>query len=152
MGESSSRRAEQRPGSVGGGPDRRDTLLNTDLVAESVDEDRAVVRGRSRYAKERSRTLRPRAEAAQDEARRAIDLAVSALAEVDGLRRAMQTRSNIDMAKGILIERFKVDPQRAFELLVETSQKSHTKVVEIAEALVNASVAKADTDRKENGR
>ena len=56
----------------------------------------------------------------------------------------MQTRSDIDIAKGILVERHRVDPQRAFEMLVEVSQKKHMKLLAVAQAVVASAVAAAE--------
>jgi AmiR/NasT family two-component response regulator len=113
-----------------------------------VAENRAVTRSRSRRAQQDARSVRARAETAQDAARRATDLAVSALAELDGLRRAMQSRSDIDLAKGILMERLRTDAGSAFDMLVKMSQRSRTKLVDVARAIV-ADVAASpvrDTD------
>jgi hypothetical protein len=121
-----------------------------ELVAESPAEDRAVVRGRSRGAREVARTWQARAEAAQAradaahqraeaaqaEARQAVELAVSALAEADGLRRAMASRSDIDMAKGILMARLGITADSAFALLVQSSQRKHLRVADVARLLV----------------
>ena len=122
-------------------PSEPDDAPDLGLVADSVDEYRAVVRGRSRRAQDTARAIKLKAQAAQDEAQRAYELAVSALAEADGLRRAMESRSDIDMAKGILMERHRVDPQRAFAMLAELSQEHHVKLVEIARAIVEAAGA-----------
>jgi AmiR/NasT family two-component response regulator len=42
------------------------------------------------------------------------------------------------MAKGILMERHRVGPQEAFDMLVAHSQKHHTRVVDVARAIVAA--------------
>lgn len=118
--------------------------LDLGLIADSVDEDRAITRGRRRGAQEKSQSLTARAEAAKEDARRALELAVSALAEADGLRRAMESRSDIDIAKGILVERHRIDPQRAFNMLVELSQRHHTKLADVAKALVDDAGKRAE--------
>ena len=110
------------------------------LVADSVDADRAVARGRSRGARDKANALSKRVQAAQEEAQRAYELAVSVLAEADGLRRAMESRSEIDIAKGMLVERHGVHPQAAFEMLVALSQQHHVKLVEVARAMVKAAL------------
>lgn len=114
------------------------------LVADSVDEDRAVIRGRSRRAQGTANSPQARATSARDEAQRALDLAVSALAEADGLRRAMQTRADIDMAKGILMERHRISAQEAFDMLKAHSQKHHAKLVDVARAVVAATTERLE--------
>ncbi|MBE2998316.1 GAF and ANTAR domain-containing protein [Nocardiopsis sp. HNM0947] len=52
------------------------------------------------------------------------------------LRDAMQTRSRIGEATGILMERYKVPGDQAFALLVKASQNLNTKLRELAEVLV----------------
>src|SRR3954466_3942860 len=51
-------------------------------------------------------------------------------------RVALDGRDVIGMAKGILIERYKVGPDRAFAMLVRASQTGHVKLHE-AEFLVS---------------
>ena len=115
---------------------RADGMPDLSLVADSLDEDHAVARGQSRQAQGTARALRARATSAREDAQRARDLAVSALAEADGLRRAMQSRSDIDMAKGILMERLRISPQEAFDMLVAHSQTHHVKLIDVARAIV----------------
>jgi GAF domain-containing protein len=56
------------------------------------------------------------------------------------LQTALRSRDVIGMAKGILIERYKVPEGRAFEMLVRTSQDSHVKLHDVAEFLVHSGV------------
>ncbi|MEV6520744.1 SpoIIE family protein phosphatase [Longispora sp. NPDC051575] len=56
--------------------------------------------------------------------------------ERDGLRRAMRNRAVIEQAKGVLVERMAIDPQAAFDQLVQLSTHSNVKLVELAAALV----------------
>jgi len=51
--------------------------------------------------------------------------------EVD-LRSAVDTRGTIGQAIGILIERHKILPQQAFQLLVKASQRRHMKLRDLA--------------------
>lgn len=129
---------------LGGADDLDPGTPDLDLVADSVDEDRAVARGRSRGARETAQVWRARAEAAlaraeaaQADAREAIDLAVAALAEADGLRRAMASRSDIDIAKGILVARLGIGVDDAFSMLVRSSQRKHVKVTEVARMVID---------------
>lgn len=48
------------------------------------------------------------------------------------LVRAIATRDMIGQAKGMLMERFNVDADRAFGLLTRLSQETNTRVEEIA--------------------
>ncbi len=68
----------------------------------------------------------------------AAHLAVAAVAgrQVDQLSLAVVSRTVIGQAEGILIERFKVTPDGAFEMLRRRSQNSNRKVVTLAEDLV----------------
>ncbi|GAA4776293.1 GAF and ANTAR domain-containing protein [Actinomycetospora chlora] len=48
------------------------------------------------------------------------------------LQRAVDSRDLIGQAKGILMERFSVDDERAFAMLVRSSQDTNLKLVEVA--------------------
>jgi len=49
-----------------------------------------------------------------------------------GLARALDSRDVIGQAKGILMERFTVDDEEAFQMLVHSSQDTNTKLVDVA--------------------
>ena len=49
---------------------------------------------------------------------------------------AMSSRAEIEQAKGILVERYKVTPEQAFNLLTRASQQSGAKLRAVAEELV----------------
>ncbi|MFF8394111.1 ANTAR domain-containing protein [Streptomyces sp. NPDC016172] len=57
-------------------------------------------------------------------------------AEVAQLRRAMQTRPTIDLARGILMASFNLSPEAAWSVLVRTSQNTNTKLHNLAQDLV----------------
>ncbi|MFH8795023.1 ANTAR domain-containing protein [Streptomyces sp. NPDC017941] len=59
---------------------------------------------------------------------------------VSQLRRAMQTRPTIDLARGILMSSFALSPESAWDVLVTASQNTNTKLHSLAEELVNATV------------
>lgn len=64
--------------------------------------------------------------------------AAVALADVQSdehLHTALTHRDVIGKAKGILMERYKINAQDAFRLLVETSQDTNIKVHEVADYL-----------------
>nr|WP_307517400.1 ANTAR domain-containing protein [Streptomyces umbrinus] len=56
--------------------------------------------------------------------------------EAQQLRRAMESRPTIDMARGILMTACSCSPDEAWEILVAVSQNSNTKLREVAEAVV----------------
>ncbi|MEV5343161.1 anti-sigma factor antagonist [Streptomyces sp. NPDC052676] len=58
--------------------------------------------------------------------------------EVVQLRRAMQTRPTIDLARGVLMASFGLSPQDAWEVLVAVSQRTNTKLYRLADGLVGA--------------
>lgn len=57
--------------------------------------------------------------------------------ELVQLRRAMQTRPTIDLARGILMASFGLSPEDAWTTLVRTSQNTNIKVHQLAGDLVN---------------
>lgn len=57
-------------------------------------------------------------------------------AEVTQLRRALQTRPTIDLARGILMASFSLSPEAAWSVLVRTSQNTNTKLHHLAQDLV----------------
>jgi anti-anti-sigma factor len=58
--------------------------------------------------------------------------------EVVQLRRAMQTRPVIDLARGILMASFALSAEDAWRVLVEASQHTNTKLHHLARDLVSA--------------
>jgi hypothetical protein len=58
-------------------------------------------------------------------------------AENEQLRVALESRDVLGQAKGILMERFDADAQRAWEILTKISQDSNTRVVDLARKLVD---------------
>jgi hypothetical protein len=58
--------------------------------------------------------------------------------ELVQLRRAMQTRPVIDLARGALMASFRLSPEQAWEVLVTVSQNTNTKLHHVAEEIVGA--------------
>lgn len=58
--------------------------------------------------------------------------------EIGQLRRAMQTRPTIDLARGVLMATFGLSPQDAWHVLVAVSQNTNTKLHVLAQDLVTA--------------
>lgn len=56
--------------------------------------------------------------------------------KIEQLRRAVESRDIIGQAKGMLMERFSIDADAAFDLLVKLSQRSNTPVAVIAQKIV----------------
>ncbi|MFC6063718.1 ANTAR domain-containing protein [Streptomyces ochraceiscleroticus] len=54
------------------------------------------------------------------------------------LRRAMQTRPTIDLARGMLMASFSLSPEAAWDVLVTASQNTNTKLYRLAGELVNS--------------
>jgi GAF domain-containing protein len=63
--------------------------------------------------------------------------------EIQNLREALNTRATIGQAIGILMERYKLDAQRAFAFLTRLSQQRNVKLRQLAEE-VNETVEPAD--------
>ena len=62
----------------------------------------------------------------------------SALQDVGrGLQEALLSRDTIGQAKGILMERHKITPEDAFDLLRRASQNLNLKLREVAQRLVD---------------
>lgn len=70
-------------------------------------------------------------------ARHAAD-ALDAMYEVSGLRTALRSRQIIGVAQGILMQRFGLNLDQAFEVLRRYSQNENRKVRDVAEELVRS--------------
>jgi AmiR/NasT family two-component response regulator len=55
----------------------------------------------------------------------------------DSLRTALDSRAVIDQAKGILVERYRLTPDQAFQLLARVSMNANRKVRDVADHLVS---------------
>nr|WP_235852625.1 GAF and ANTAR domain-containing protein [Mycobacterium interjectum] len=67
-----------------------------------------------------------------------VALAWSMMRRQDQFRSALASRDVIGQAKGVIMERFNLDAVEAFELLSRLSQKSNTKLIEIARSLIDS--------------
>lgn len=63
-------------------------------------------------------------------------IAVYGVQRIAHLEQAVQTRDTIGQAKGILMERHGLTGERAFEMLMEASQNTNIKLVEVARWVV----------------
>ncbi|MBO0680742.1 GAF and ANTAR domain-containing protein [Mycolicibacterium sp. S2-37] len=70
-----------------------------------------------------------------------IALAWSVFRRSDQFRSALASRDIIGQAKGIVMERFRVGSVRAFDLITRLSQESNTKLVDIAQRIIDTNAA-----------
>ena len=63
-------------------------------------------------------------------------LYASAVERAENLAAALDSRAVIDQAKGMLMGRFKLTPDQAFQALTRVSMETNTKVRDIAERFV----------------
>ncbi|WP_448615782.1 GAF and ANTAR domain-containing protein [Modestobacter sp. URMC 112] len=68
------------------------------------------------------------------------EAAARATTDVENMRQAMASRSVIEQAKGILMERYKITPEQAFTLLTHASQRNNVKLRDIADELASTGV------------
>ncbi|MHB8644029.1 MAG: ANTAR domain-containing response regulator [Gaiellaceae bacterium] len=73
-----------------------------------------------------------------EELQSAIEITLQRFGEFDSLQRAFWRRAVIEQAKGILMERHKIDKERAFEMVRSYSQRTERKVTDVAEAIVES--------------
>jgi GAF domain-containing protein len=67
-----------------------------------------------------------------------VALAWSMIRRQDQFRSALASRDIIGQAKGVIMERFNLDAVEAFELLTRLSQQSNTKLIDIAQGLIDS--------------
>lgn len=63
--------------------------------------------------------------------------AILASREGEQLQSALSTRDRIGQAKGIIMERFKIDDVRAFGMLRQLSQDTNTKLIDVAQRVID---------------
>lgn len=56
--------------------------------------------------------------------------------KVEGLRLALETRTGIGQAQGVLMERYRIDAERAFDILKRFSQDENMRLVKVADRIV----------------
>ncbi|MFF3142587.1 ANTAR domain-containing protein, partial [Streptomyces sp. NPDC057927] len=71
--------------------------------------------------------------------------------EISQLKRAMQTRPVIDLARGVLMASFGLNAEDAWSVLVEASQRTNTKLHHLAQELVGAVNDAPLSDRLQQG-
>jgi ANTAR domain len=70
-----------------------------------------------------------------------------ALDEVEGLRRALETRTTIGQAVGIVMNQRSLTAEEAFTHLVELSSHSNTKLRDVAASIVTQAEGRTTRDR-----
>ncbi|HEU4546899.1 MAG TPA: ANTAR domain-containing protein [Microlunatus sp.] len=65
------------------------------------------------------------------------DAAAKTSDELRNMHIAMKSRAMIDQAKGILMERYKLNEDRAFAVLARASQTSNIKLRDVAQELID---------------
>jgi response regulator NasT len=73
-----------------------------------------------------------------DELQSAIDITLQRFAEYQSLQGAFGRRALIEQAKGILMERYSTNADRAFEMLRDHSQHNGRKLSDVAAAIVES--------------
>lgn len=63
--------------------------------------------------------------------------AILASRESEQLQSALSTRDRIGQAKGIIMERFKIDDVRAFAMLRQLSQDANIKLIDVAQRVID---------------
>ena len=79
-----------------------------------------------------------------DPADRQLHLVRTDQLDLDEVERVAESRAVIEQAKGILMERYQLDPEAAFAVLVRHSQHSNRKLRTIAEELVGSGILPED--------
>lgn len=83
-----------------------------------------------------------------EELESALDIVLERFAEFRNLEGAFGRRAVTERAKGILMERHRVDEQRAFELLRGQSRNTGRKLVDVAAAVVEGYLLLPARDRE----
>ena len=73
-----------------------------------------------------------------EELQSAIEITLQRFSEFDSLQGAFSRRAVIEQAKGILMERHKIDKDLAFEMVRSHSQHTGRKVIDVADAIVES--------------
>ena len=68
---------------------------------------------------------------------RHASIALATSQETDGLQRAMDARKIIGIAMGILMERYSIEPDRAFDVLQRYSQANNIKLRDVAQLVAD---------------
>ncbi len=75
---------------------------------------------------------------------RLVAIALGWVRHDETMAKALAARTEIGQAIGILMERYRLDPDRAFGFLIRTSQTTNVKLHEVAAGVVADTIAKAE--------
>ncbi|QLQ11341.1 MAG: GAF and ANTAR domain-containing protein [Nocardioidaceae bacterium] len=78
---------------------------------------------------------------------RHASVALAASHDIEGLRKAMDARKLIGIAMGILMERYSIEHQQAFDVLRRYSQASNIKLRDVAQQVVAEGALPSDQHR-----
>jgi response regulator NasT len=90
----------------------------------------------------------------EDQLQSSLDIVLRRFAEYHNLEGAFGRRALTERAKGILMERHRVDEHEAFEMLRNQSRKTGRKLIDVAGAVVDSHLmlpAQASADAHEGG-
>lgn len=90
-------------------------------------------------------------EARDERLESAIEVVLHRFAEYHALEGAFGRRALTERAKGILMERHSVDEERAFQMLRDHSRKGNRKLIEVAQAVLDAHTLLPSKDEEEAG-
>ncbi|MGN6575581.1 MAG: GAF and ANTAR domain-containing protein [Nocardioides sp.] len=108
-------------------------------MAISLYRDRHTVAGLNFYSTYQD-TIDPSAPMSAELFATHAALALGRAREVDDLNAAMETRSMIGQAMGILMERYRISSEHAFHFLTRTSQESNTKLRDVAAEVIRGTI------------
>jgi hypothetical protein len=116
---------------AGWAPPNSDGTVDGIVPVDSVHEERAMLRARSRVARETSRDVRTTSQQLQQHLEAARE-------EVEHLRIAMRSRAVIEQAKGIVMGQYGLTADAAWNYLVRESQSRNVKLRQLAENIVGS--------------
>lgn len=83
---------------------------------------------------------------------RLVAIAMGWARQVETLNEALASRAQIGQAVGIVMERYQLDPDRAFAFLVQVSQAGNVRLREVAAGIIADTVARIRKPQPEQGR
>jgi two-component system, response regulator PdtaR len=89
-------------------------------------------------------------EGAATDLQSSIDIVLRRFAEYHNLEGAFARRAITERAKGVLMERHRVDERAAFLMLRDQSRRTNRKIVEVADAIVASLILLPSTPAAEN--
>lgn len=113
-------------------------------VQESVSGALNVYAGRPATADQATRELLTRFAAYAVVPVSNMYLYETAVERIEHLQTALDSRAVIDQAKGILMERFRLTPDQAFQALTRVSMETNTKVRDVAARFVSTGELRTD--------